>query len=317
MQTKIVVAAALFFLTSIHGAASQDYPSKPVTIVVPWDAGGTTDTIARLLANSLAEEMGVPFIVENRPGASSAVGGGQVARAAADGYTLMSTTGTTVIINPLLSTTTAYSADDFLGIASVSSGAFAFVGNKEFAPKTVADLVTHAMENPGRVTFATNGPGTTSAMIGSMIEHELGVDMRPIPYSGGSPAQIALISGEVQTNIESLTVALPNIQAGEYFAYAIASEERHPKLPNVPTFAELGYPGVIANSWNGLYAPAGTSPEVLEALNGAIKTILEKPEIIEAMNNLGVDASWRSVEDTNAYITQEISLWGNALARLN
>lgn len=308
-KTAIATAAAGIGLSWSATAIAQDYPQETVRIIVPWDPGGTTDIMGRLIAAQLQEELGGAFIVENRAGASSAVGGGYVSRARPDGHTLMFSTGTTVVMNPILTPDTPYGADDFVGVASISSGAFAFVGNNDFPAKTIEELIAMAEENPGRITYATNGPGTTTALIGALIESGLDVDLLPVPYTGASPAMTALLAGEVNANIEAVTVAYPNISEGMYFAYAVAATERHPLLPDVPTFAELGYSDVIANSWQGLYAPAGTPPEIIETLNEAIARALEKPEVRDRLTTLGQQPDWRPVAETQQYIAEEIARW--------
>ena len=303
---SVLAVGLLVFSASWAWAA---FPDRTVTIISPWPPGGSADIIARLLAAQLAVDLGKPFVVVSKEGASSGLGAELVAKSKADGYTLMATTASTVVINPIVTAGLPYKAADFVGVSTICEGAFAVVANNKFPAKTVKDFVAYAKGHPGEVTYATNGPGTFTALLGALVESELGIKMRPIPYQGATPAMTALMGGEVDANIEGVSNGLSNIHDGRYLAIAVAGEERHPLLPNIPTFKETGYQNIIGPSVHAVYAPAGTPADVVNILSSAIARVSNSSDYNEKIERLGQQVKTRTPEQFKAMLAEDIARW--------
>jgi tripartite-type tricarboxylate transporter receptor subunit TctC len=299
------------------GAQATDWPNKTVSLVVPYPPGGTSDVIGRHLAQRLREELGQTFVVENKAGAATAIGAQAVARAPKDGYTLLLSAGTTFTVIPHLSDKLAYKLEDFEPVATVATVPFAFVVKKDFPAKTLAEYVTYAKANPGKINNATNGQGSMVHLLGELISNGLGVKLTHVHYKGASPATMDMIGGVIDSNVEALTSAVPNINAGQYRALAVLSAERQPLMPNVPTFKELGYPSVVGETWFAVFAPAGTPKPIVDKLNATLRKITTSPAFGEAMAKLGNEAQSSTPEELRAVTLQQNKLWGDLIKRLN
>ncbi len=240
-------------------AQAQDYPSRTVKIIVPTPPGGPVDVMARITANYLQTALGQAFVIENRGGAGNTIGSKDAAEATPDGYTLLYSSASGLVIAPLLHPDAGYNPlTDYAPIALVAATSNILVVNPAVPAKTVAELVAYAKANPGKVNFSSGGIGVLPHLIGEMFKAQAGIDIVHVPYKGGGPSINDLVAGNVQMTFESTTVLLPLIKAGKLRALAVTTKKRIPQLPDVPTMVESGYPNFVTTAWTGLLAPAHT-----------------------------------------------------------
>ena len=287
MRNRLKLMAAACALLAL-GAQAQTadpaaWPTKPVTLVVPYPPGGTSDVVGRQLAQRLREELGTVFVIDNRAGAATAIGASFVARAPKDGYTLLLSAGTTFTTNPHLNDKLSYKLEDFAPIAALCTVPFAFVVKKDFPAKTLREYVSYAKANPGKINNATNGQGSMVHLLGELIANGLDIKFTEVHYKGAAPATMDMIAGVIDSNVEALTSAVPNVNAGQYRALAVLSAERQALMPTVPTFRELGYPSVLGETWYGVFAPVGTPKPIVDKLAAAIHRITTSASFGEAM----------------------------------
>lgn len=311
---KSAILATAVTLGFVASASAAPYPERPVTIIVPWGAGGATDVVARILAEGLKEEFKQSFIVENKPGATTAIGASQVARSPKDGYTLMLTTGTTSVTNPLIAKDLTYKPEDFAGIALVAAVPYALVTGKAFAGKTLQDYIDYAKQNPGKVTYGTSGVGSFTHFLGRKISRTLGIESRPVAYSGNGPALADTISGQISSNIEALATGSAQIKNGVFTGLAIATKKRVSQLPDLPTFEELGFKGLDMENWFAMFAPAGTPPEIIAKLNAALTKITTSPAYVQKMDELSTPARSSTPEELEALIRRDTAAFRELLA---
>lgn len=309
------LAAALTLLPGL-ARAQEPWPTRPLTLVVPYPPGGTSDVIGRQLAQRLKEELGQTVVVENKAGAATAIGASFVARAPKDGHTLLLSAGTTFTVNPHFNDKLAYKLDDFEPVAPVATVPFAFVVKKDFPARTVKEFAAYAKANPGKVNNATNGQGSMVHLLGELVATGLDVKLTQVHYKGAAPATMDMLAGVVDSNVEALTSAVPNINAGQYRALAVLSQERLPLLPEVPTFRELGYPAVVGETWFAVFAPAGTPRPVVDKLNAAVRKITSSASFGENMRKIGNEARSGSPAELRATTVEQAQLWGDLIKRL-
>lgn len=314
---KAVLACLALILPTTGVYAEPDWPSKPIKLVVPYPAGGNTDIVGRQLAKQMQEELGQAIVVENRAGAATAIGTSYVARSKNDGYTLLLSAGTTFTINPHVQEDLPYELEDFIPVTPVASIPFAFVVRQDFPAENLQEFIDYAKEHPGEINNATNGMGTMVHLLGVVMAQGLDIDVSHIHYRGAAPAATDLMAGVVDSNIEALANAVPNIEAEKYRALAVLSEERLSLLPDVPTFTELGYPTIIGESWSGIYAPSGTSQDIILKLNESLKTILNSDEYKEKMRQLGNTAEYSSSQEFDAITKEQSQGWKTLIGDLN
>jgi tripartite-type tricarboxylate transporter receptor subunit TctC len=303
-------------LLSVAAASvlAQGYPDKPLKLVVPFPPGGPTDIVGRLVAQKLAEGIGQPVVVENRPGAGGTVGSTAVARAPADGYTLLYGSSSTLAIAPSLYRDLAYDPRTaFAPISLVSRGPIIAAVNAQLPAKTLKDFIALAKSSPGRINYGSAGSGTPPHLAAELFKTVAGVDLVHVPYKGGGPAVSDLAGGQVQVIFEGLPSLLPHIKSGKVRALAITGAKRDPALPEVPTFAEAGLPGYDANFWNGLVAPAGTPAEVIARLNSVLVQALATPEVHAALVRLGLEAAGTTPQQFGDFIAAEIDKWARVV----
>jgi tripartite-type tricarboxylate transporter receptor subunit TctC len=305
MRFATLTAAACLAL-SAGLASAQDYPTGPVTIVVPFSAGGPTDTVTRLIAEPMAAELGQQIVVQNVGGAGGTLGATQAANAAPDGYTLllhhigMSTA-------PSLLQDLAY---DPIGL--VTSVPMTIIARKDFEPTTLQELIDHVKANADTVTYANAGIGAASHLCGMLFMSAIDTQVVTVPYQGTGPAMTDLLGGQVDFMCDQTTNTTGQIKGGEVKAYAVTSPERLANLPDLPTTAEAGLPDFQIGVWHGLYAPAGTPPEVLEKLNAALKVAVADPNVAERFAELGTaPATPEEVtpEALSTLLAEQIALW--------
>jgi tripartite-type tricarboxylate transporter receptor subunit TctC len=285
--------------------ALADTSGRPLTVVVPFPAGGTADIAARILGERLSTVLGRSVVVENKGGAATAIGAQAVAAAEKDGNTLLFAAATTFTTNPHLMPGLKYRLEDFAPVAMVTKVPFAFVVKKDFPAKSVAEYRAYALANPGKVNNGTNGAGSTVHLLGELVARDLGVKLQQVHYRGAAPAMNDMLAGVIDSNVEALANSAPNHKAGLYRALAVLSDQRLPQLPEVPTFGELGYPGIVGGSWFALFAPAGTPPAVVAKLSGAVSDIVRSPDFAKRMADIGNEAVAMSPAELDAFVRKD------------
>ena len=279
----IFLTAALLLLAPPAGAQSspaQDYPSRPVTLVVPYPAGGGLDALARVLGQKLADRLGKPVVVENRTGAGTVIGAASVAKAAPDGYTIMLGTSTPFAITATLNKSLPYDpAKDFAPIALVSNAPFLLLVHPSQPVHSVADLVALAKSKPGQLSYGSAGPGSPQNLSFELLKTLTGINVVHVPYRGDGPALTDLVAGHIPTMFGEPTPILPLLKDGKVRALGVSSASRLPIAPDIPTLAEAGVPGFDLTSWQMIVAPAGTPKEIVDRLHDEVKAVLALPEI--------------------------------------
>jgi tripartite-type tricarboxylate transporter receptor subunit TctC len=290
--------------------AQAPYPSKPIRLVVPFPAGGTTDILARAVAQRLTETMGQPVVVDNRAGAGGNIGADTVAKAAPDGYTLLMGTVGTHAINASLYAKMPYDhVRDFAPIILVAGVPNVLVVTPALPVNSVQELIAYGKANPGKLNFASSGNGTSIHLSAELFKTMTGVQMAHVPYKGSAPALVDLAGGQVQLMFDNLPSSLALIKGGKLKALAVTSAQRSAALPDVPTVAESGLAGFEASSWFGLLAPAGTPKDIIAKLNGEVAKWLATPEAKEKLAAQGAIPAGRSPDDFMRHIAAETVKW--------
>ena len=312
------LSALLFCMLAVAPAMAQDsYPSKPVKILVPYGPGGATDIIARIVAQKLTESLGQTFLVENRPGANGNLALEAAAKALPDGYTLLVGNVSTNAINENIFAHQLQikPSRDLAGIAKLVEIPHIVVASASFAPNTIAELVAAAKKEPGKINFASVGLGSYPHLDMERLMKAAGIELTHVPYKGGAGQAIpAMIAGEVQLAFFNMASLLPHIRSGRLKALAAIPAQRLPELPNVPTLAEQGFPGIGTNAWQGMFAPAATPKPVIDRLHGAVVAVLTRPEQKEglAKQMMSVEMS-QSPQEFADLVRRETAAWGEFL----
>lgn len=297
-----------FMAIASCGATAQPgaaWPTQPVRIIVPFQAGAATDLISRQLGMGLGQALGQPFIVENKPGAAAMIGS-EAASRATDGHTLLMSGPASMVTNRFLYKKLSYNPDDFEKVALVAFTPNLLLANPSQPFTTLAEMVAYAKANPGKLTYASFGAGTTSHMAGEMLRKMAGIDIVHVPYKGAGEAIPALLSGQVSMYFDTIMTGLPLVKAGRLRALGVSNNRRSVMAPNIPTIAEQGYSGYNIAPWYGLVAPKGTPPEVVKKLNAAINQLLKDPAYREKLAATGAEPLGGSVAEFEAFIKQEI-----------
>jgi tripartite-type tricarboxylate transporter receptor subunit TctC len=297
-------------LVSAGLGAAQDYPSKPVKLVVPFPAGGSVDAVARILGQKLSLKLDQQFVIENRPGAGGNIGSDFVAKAPRDGYTLLLAGVSSHAINPSLYAQLPYdSVKDFTSICLVYSLPNVLVVNPSVPAKSVQELVALAKAKPASLTFASSGNGTTLHLSGELFKRMAGVDIVHVPYKGNAPAVTDLIGGQVNLMFDNINNSLPHIKFGKLRALAVTGSIRSKVLPEIPTLAESGFRGFSILSWGGVFGPAGLPKPVIDRLNTAINDALRDKQLRELLASEGIEVQGDTPEEFHAFLLGEISRW--------
>jgi tripartite-type tricarboxylate transporter receptor subunit TctC len=316
------------FLTAVNGlgaslialvvplgiAVAQEYPDRPVHLIVPFPPGGGADILARTVSPRLAQALGKPIVIENKPGAGGNVGAEYVARAAPDGYTLLYGTNGTHGINASLYRNLRFDpVKDFIPVSRMTTIAAMLIVNPQFPPTTVEELIRYAKANPGKVNFASAGNGTTSHLAGELFKTMAGIDIVHVPYRGGALAVTDLVGGQVQMMIDVMPNALPLARDGRARGIAVSTTTRYPGAPEYPTIAESGLPGFEASAWDGIFVPAGTPAPIVARLNAAIRETVEDPQVAEALKARGAQPMPNSPEAFARHIAESSEKWARAV----
>jgi tripartite-type tricarboxylate transporter receptor subunit TctC len=299
-------------------AAADDYPTRPITLIVPYPAGGGVDAMARIVADKLSVALGQQVVVDNRGGGGGNIGTRAVAKAAPDGYTLLLGHTGTISINPSLYANAGYDPHkDFQAVGLIASMPVVLLANPSFAPKSVAELIALAKQQPGQLNMGTSAIGTGGYLCAELFKVETGVDMTIIPYKGTAPVMTDLVGGHVPVAFGVLPPALGNIAAGTLRVLAVMSATRFSLLPDVPTAAESGVPGFEAVLHYGLLAPAGTPRPIIDRLNQELRKLVSLDDVQQRIHAEGGDPLSSTPEAYTADIEREATKWGTLIRRLN
>jgi tripartite-type tricarboxylate transporter receptor subunit TctC len=294
-------------------ASAQAYPSHPIKIVAPFPAGGGYDFLSRIVGQKMAETWGQPVVVENRAGANGNIGTDFVAKAPADGYTLLMGGNSPISLNVSLYPKLPYDpVRDFEAISRVATQPNLFAAHPTVPVKSVADLIRHAKANPGKITYASNGNGSPQHLAAEQLKQMAGIDMVHVPYKGAAPTAAALLAGEVSVAFNVILLPLPQVQAGKLTGLAVASSRRSPLAPDIPTLTELGFP-IDIDTWYGLVAPTGTPKDIIGKLNGETVRILNLPELKERTRSQGIELAGSTPGEFAAFIKADIAKWGKVI----
>lgn len=304
--STLVFCAAL---AAPPAAQAQNYPAKPVHIIVPFAAGGPADIYARFLGQKLQESMGQAFVVEDRPGGGSLIGTDAAAKSAADGYALLMMSNTHTVNESLIAKKPFELLRDFLPVAPVNQSDLVLVVHPSVSVNNLKELMALAKAKPHVLNYASSGPGTPYHMAGELFKAMAGLDIVHVPYKGSSGARTDILGGQVQMMFDAITTMAPNVRAGKLKAMGTTGRTRSSVLPDVPTVAEAGVPGYEAVIWLGLMAPAGTPRPILERLNTEIRKIVNSAEVRDAWAKQGAAPMSMSIDEFGAWIREDIAKW--------
>jgi tripartite-type tricarboxylate transporter receptor subunit TctC len=303
-----VAAALALALAAVAPAAAQTYPSKPIELVVPFVAGGTTDTAARMIGQRLNEKWGQPVIVSNRPGGGSSIGTNIVAKAVPDGHTLLITTFA-LAVNSALQKQPYDPVKDFIAITEISSIPLMLVVHPSLPVTTAREFIEYTKAQPAGLDYATSGAGTSTHLAAEMLRTMTGAKLVHVPFKGNAEVMNALLGGHVKVHFGLTASSLQHVRAGSLRVLAVTTEKRLPELPDVPTIAELGYPAYEISSWQGAFAPAGTPADIVGRLNAEIVQLLKEPEIAARIRREGAEPIGSSPEQFAARFRNEVEKW--------
>lgn len=322
MQRKHFLRAALaaLGLASVMApgsASAQAYPNRPVKIIVPFATGGPADVYARFIAQRLSDSLGQSFVVDNKPGGGSVIGTDLAAKSPADGYTLLMMSNTHTVNETLIPTKPFQLMRDFVGVAPVNYSDLVLVAHPSVAAGNLRELIAQAKANPGKMNYASSGPGTPYHMAGELFKSMAGIDVVHVPYKGSSGARTDILAGQVQIMFDAVTTMTEQVRAGKVKALATSGRARSDVLPDVPTLAEAGVPGYEATIWLGVMAPRGTPAEVINRLNEAIGKIVGAPEVKQQWSRQGATPMVMNPAAFTRYLNDDIAKWAQVIKTAN
>ncbi len=311
-----VLGCALFAAPFVVAQTKTDFPSSPVRLIVPFPPGGATDVMARLVAQNLSEVLGQTVVVENKAGATGAVGSVFVANALPDGYTILMGTASTHSVSPAVNPKLPYALKDFAPISLVATFPNMLVIHPSMPIKTVPEFIAYLKANPGKVNFASTGTGGSVHLAGELFKLATKTEMVHVPYKGSSAALNDLLSGLVQVEFDNMTTVWPYVQAGKLRALGVAGLERSAAAPNVPTIAET-VPGFEANSWVGLFAPAATPADIVNKISAATRRVLKEPAVVQKLASLGAVAKGSEPAEFASFVSKDMQRWKEVVTAAN
>jgi tripartite-type tricarboxylate transporter receptor subunit TctC len=318
LRTAVALFLAAIFAYTTTSAHAQSYPTRPVRIIVPYPAGGTSDILARSIGQKLSESMGQPFVVENKPGANGNVGAEIVAKAAPDGYTLLLADIGSLAISPSVYPQLPFDpAKDFAPITLVAYSPHILVVHPSIPVASARDLIALAKAKPGKLNFAMSGVGGAPHLAGVDFAMRAGIEWAYIPYKGGAQAIADVAGGQADVTLNGMLATYPLVQGGKLKLLAVSSAKRMSSIPEVPTIAESGIPGFETGSWQGVIAPAGTPRDIVAKLNGEIGRIVSTPEMREKLGAQGADVRTNTPEEFGTFIRSEMARWGKVVKDAN
>ena len=309
LAAAAIAAATSMIPLSASAQSADDYPNKPIRMIVAYSPGGATDIVARLVGSKLQDRLGQPIVVDNKPGGGSNIGTAEAARAKPDGYTLLMGT-IAQAINPAVYSTIPYQTlEDFDFVTLTMTSPSILVVNKDVPANTVGELIEWAKANPGKLTLASSGAGGSPHMAAELLKLRTGIDYLHVPYKGANPAMNDVLSGVVMGGFKTATAALPQIQAGSVKALAVAEPNRLKNLPDVPTMAEAGVADFNVASWNGIMVPKGTPQPIIDKLAAETIAVLQDPEVIQQFESRAAEAGGNSPAEFKAFVEKEMATW--------
>ncbi|HEY1311408.1 MAG TPA: tripartite tricarboxylate transporter substrate binding protein [Pseudolabrys sp.] len=314
MRRVFAVVVALLLAAP---AFAQSYPDRAVRIIVPTPAGGPVDVMARLLAAALPASLGQNVIVENKPGAGNTLGSRLAAEAAPDGYTLMVSAASGLIMSPLIYPNAGYDASSFAPVALIAETPQLLVVNSQLPVKTVAELANYAKANPGRLNYSTGGTGTLPHLSAELFKQITGANIVHVPYKGGGPALVAVVAGETQLTFDTVATSLPLVRDGKLRVLAVVGTQRVAELPDVPTMLELGFPTISTGAWTALLAPKNTPPAIIAKLNAAVNQTLGLEPMKSTLARLGALPRGGTPQELADHMASETEKWRPIVAALN
>ena len=314
---KIVIATALCFTSLVSSAIAQDYPNKPIRWVVPYTPGGFTDNVTRMVSAKVQTILGQPIVIENKPGANSIIGADFVAKAAPDGYTLLTTITAHAANATLYQGKLPFDHKALVPISLVAISPLILTSSKQFPAKNVAELIAYAKANPGKVAFGSSGVGAAAHLTSELLQHTAGVQMIHVPYKGTAPALADLMANNIQLLVDVPSSMMPHVRAGNVNALAMFADKRLPAAPEVPTIVEAGGPPIESSSWVMYFAPPGTPPAIVDKLSKAVAQALQSPEIVARFNELGIIPMGKTPAETTKFLEDEVAKWGKVITQAN
>lgn len=304
------LTASLFLLVTALAAHGQGYPARPIRVVAPFPPGASIDIVARTIGQKMSESMGQPFVIENKAGASGAIGTELLARAAPDGYTIGIGNPSTHVLPIALKRKVRYDGvKDFTPLSAIAKNILAIVVDPALPVKSIRELVDYARRNPGTISYGTPGNGTSHHLIGEMLNEVAGIDMLHVGYRGGGPAITDLLSGQIPAGVASLTTVMPFVKSGRIRVIAILDDRRYPDLPDVPTGIE-SFPGFEAKaSWTGMFGPAGLPAEIVARLHAELRKALGDPDVRRRLEANGFEVIGSSPAEFRTLLDSDIALW--------
>ena len=312
---RLVLAALALLLAA--PASAQTYPDHPIRIIVPTPAGGPVDVMARLVASALPAALGQNVVVENKPGAGNIIGSKLAADAAPDGYTLLVSAASGLIMSPMIYANAGYDADSFAPVALIAETPQLLVVNPKLPVKTVAELVAYAKANPGKLNYSTGGIGTLPHLSAELFKSVTGTNIVHVPYKGGGPALVGVVAGEAQLTFDTVVTSLPLARDGKLRVLAVAGPKRVAEMPDVPTMAQAGYPTLSTGAWTALLAPKGTPAPIVAKLNAALNKALGGEPMRSTLTKLGAQPRGGTPRELADHMTNETRKWKPIVAALN
>lgn len=317
-STVGIVIVALLGVFGGGVAQAQDYPTRPIRLIVPFGTGGATDSSARIVADRLGRRLGQSIIVENRAGAGGSIGAQYVARAAPDGYTLLLGLDATMVVNPFTQSNIPFNTvNDFIPVTKLGDVGLMLVAHPVLPAKNLSELLQYSKANPNKLSFSTGGAGSTTHVAGELLKQRTGLDMTHVPYKSGGLAVLDTVSGQVQLSYSAIAGAASFVQSGKLVGIGVSSTKRNPSLPGVPTFIEQGLQDFEAVSWVGILVPAQTPKVIVDKLNSEIVAVLREPAIRERFAALGIEPVGNSPAEFGEQIKADLVRWQRVVERGN
>ncbi len=308
-----LLAGSLLLPVATATVAQQSYPSRPLRVVVSWAPGGAADLVARVVSQKLGEQLGQQLVIDNRAGASGAIGTDLTAKSAPDGYTVLVGGVSELVLNPQIVKVPYDVVRDFAPVTPLAFGYYVLVVHPSLPAKSVKALIALAKARPGEINYASGGTGSNLALVAELFKTKAGINMTHIPYKGGGPATMAVISGETQAIFTTLASTLPYVNTNRLVALALTGPKRSSMLPNVPTFAESGVSGMDVGLWFGLLAPAATPREIIARLNAEVVKAAATPDYRAQLEKLGFEPFTDDPEKFSAFMKVELDTWGKVI----
>lgn len=312
----LIVAFATIALVGTSASAAGNYPDRPVTMVVTFAAGGSSDILARAVANAMSQGLGKSVIVENRPGAGGHIGAEIVSRAQPDGYTILFGTNGTLGIGPAVYKNLRYDPQkDLAPVGLLHKLPLVLIVNPKVPATNLKELIAYAKTNPGKLSFASAGVGSVSHLAGELFKQTVGIDILHVPYKGGGAAVPDLLSGQVSMMLETIPSALPLVENKQMRALGVTTRERSANAPDLPTFDEQGLAGFDVGGWTGLFVPANTPPDIVARLNAETLKIAQSPEYVAQIKKMGTDVATSTPEAFRDFVRQDVERWTETVKR--